>query len=111
MTNVDAQMNTTATATGSPGVSRETIEDWLKVVLRTPLTRRPWAETWYAIVGLPLAIAGFVFLVVSSALGLALLITLLGLPVLALSGLGSSATGRTQSKAGMGSVAGAGGAA
>jgi signal transduction histidine kinase len=98
MTNVDAQMNTIATTTGSPGVSRRTIEDWLKVVLRTPITRRAWAEAGYAIVALPLAIAGFFFLVVSSAFGIVLLVTLLGLPVLALSGLASRRLGAVHRK-------------
>ena len=87
MTNVDAQMNTTDTA-GPFGVSRSPIEDWLKVALRTPISRRTWHEAVYAIVALPLAIAGFLFLLLSSVFGIVLLVTLLGLPVLALSGLG-----------------------
>ena len=111
MTNVYTQMDTTTATPGSPGLSRSTIEDWLKVTLRTPITRRTWAEAGYGLVAVPLAIVGFVFLVVSSAFGVVLLVTLLGLPVLALSGLGSRRLGRRPSKAGEGHVGRAGGAA
>ena len=61
----------------------------LPVVLREPFTRRTWAETAYALLSLPLAVVGFVYLVVSLVLGVALTLTLVGLPVLALGGVGA----------------------
>lgn len=58
----------------------------MNVVVRTPFTRRTWAEAVYAAASVPLAIVGFVFVVVSFVLGLALSITAVGLPLLALGG-------------------------
>jgi signal transduction histidine kinase len=56
-------------------------------VVRAPFARRTWAETLYALVGLPLGVAGFGFIVVVSALGLVLAVTFVGVPLLAFSGL------------------------
>lgn len=48
----------------------------------------------YAAVGLPLAVAGFGCVVVSSALGVVLAVTFVGLPLLALSGAGALRIGQ-----------------
>jgi len=49
--------------------------------------RRTWGELLYALLGLPLGLAGFVFTVVTLALSAGLLVTFVGLPLLALTGL------------------------
>ncbi|MGH8862143.1 MAG: sensor histidine kinase [Jatrophihabitantaceae bacterium] len=49
--------------------------------------RRTWGELLYAVLGLPLGIAGFVFTVVTLSLGAGLAVTFVGLPLLAVSGL------------------------
>jgi signal transduction histidine kinase len=59
---------------------------WL---LREPLRRRTWAEFRYVIVSLPVAIAGFVFTVVTFVLGAVSFGVLVGAPLLALSSLGA----------------------
>jgi Putative sensor/Histidine kinase len=57
------------------------------------LRRRTWAETLYALLGLPIGIAGFVFTVVTFTFSVGLLITFVGLPLLALTGLISRQVG------------------
>jgi signal transduction histidine kinase len=52
-------------------------------------TRRTWGELLYALLGLPLGIAGFVFTVVTLSVSAGLLITFVGLPLLAVTGLAS----------------------
>lgn len=52
-------------------------------------TRRAWSELAYALLGLPLGIAGFVFTVVSLSVSGGLMVTFVGLPLLAATGLGS----------------------
>jgi len=49
--------------------------------------RRTWGELLYALLGLPLGLVGFVFTVVTLALSAGLLVTFVGLPLLALTGL------------------------
>ena len=61
----------------------------MPAVVRAPFERQTWADVLYAVVSLPLAVAGFVFVMVTSVLGAALSVTFIGLPVLALGGLGS----------------------
>lgn len=51
------------------------------------LTRRTWGELLYAVLGLPLGIAGFVFTVVTLSVSAGLLITFVGVPLLAATGL------------------------
>jgi signal transduction histidine kinase len=68
-----------------PAGSRQTVL-WL---LREPLRRRTWAEFRYVIISLPLAIAGFVFTVVTAAVGVVSFGVLVGPPLLALSSLGA----------------------
>jgi signal transduction histidine kinase len=65
--------------------SRSTVW-WL---LREPLSRRTWAEFRYVIVGLPVAIVGFVFTIVTTAVGVVTLGVLVGPPLLAVSSLGA----------------------
>jgi signal transduction histidine kinase len=85
-------MNATA-AYPTTEANRPALGSMLNRVLRAPLTRRTWMETVYAVAALPLAIAGFGFLVISSLLGIVLSITLIGLPVLALGGLAARRLG------------------
>ncbi|HEU5265994.1 MAG TPA: sensor domain-containing protein, partial [Jatrophihabitans sp.] len=60
---------------------------WLRRLLTEPLRARTWREFGYALIGLPIGIAGFVFTVVTLSLSVGLLITFIGLPLLAASGL------------------------
>ena len=62
--------------------------------LREPFARRTWTEMLYLVVTLPLAVAGFVFVVVSFCLGILLAVTFIGVPLLAASGLGARRLGR-----------------
>jgi signal transduction histidine kinase len=50
-------------------------------------TRRTWAELLYALVGLPQGVFGFVFVVVTVSVSGGLMVTFIGLPLLAASGL------------------------
>ena len=59
---------------------------WL---LREPLSRRTWDELRYVIVSLPVAIAGFAFTVVTTAVGVVSFGVLVGPPLLAVSSLGA----------------------
>lgn len=59
------------------------------VIAREPFTCEAWRELLYALVGLPLALSGFVFTVVSLFASGYLLVTLVGLPLLAVSSLGA----------------------
>lgn len=63
-------------------------------VLRAPFQADTWARTLYALVGLPLAVVGFVFALVSLVLGAALSITFIGLPIIVLSGMACRQFGR-----------------
>jgi signal transduction histidine kinase len=51
--------------------------------LRAPLERRTWAEFGYLLLSLPISIVGFVWAVTMVSLGAGLLITFIGVPVLA----------------------------
>jgi signal transduction histidine kinase len=62
-------------------------------VLTEALRRRTWAETLYALLGLPIGVAGFVFTVVTLAAGVGFMITFVGLPLMAISGLVSRRIG------------------
>jgi signal transduction histidine kinase len=61
--------------------------------VRAPLIRRTWADTVYLIVSAPLAAAGFAVVVISSLLGLALAVTFIGLPLLAVGGVAARRLG------------------
>src|ERR1700761_8837495 len=51
--------------------------------------RATWGELLYALLGLPLGVAGFVFAVVTVSVGAGLGVTFIGLPVLAVTGIGA----------------------
>jgi signal transduction histidine kinase len=67
--------------------------------MTTPLLRpfaelcrgRTWSEALYALLGLPLGIAGFVFTVVTVSVSAGLAVTFVGLPLLAVSGVAARA--------------------
>ena len=64
--------------------------------LRAPFTRRTWAQVGYAIIGLPLGIAGFVFTMVTLVLGLtapSVVGLVISLPVIAASSAGARGLG------------------
>ncbi|WP_237534812.1 sensor histidine kinase [Streptomyces sp. SID3343] len=61
----------------------------MRTFLKTPFTRRTWAETGYAIVGFPLASVGFVLMLALAMTGALLTVTLIGLPVIALLVMGA----------------------
>ncbi|WP_198550184.1 sensor domain-containing protein, partial [Streptomyces silvensis] len=56
----------------------------LPAALRAPLEGRTWREFLYVLLSLPLSIIGFVFAVTMLSVGAGLLITFVGVPVLAL---------------------------
>ena len=66
-------------------------------LLREPFTRRARKERWYSFLSLPLAIAGFVFTVITVTAGLgmsgSLTGMLVGLPLLVVSSLGARKLG------------------
>jgi hypothetical protein len=53
------------------------------------LTRRTWAELLFALVSLPLGVAGFTYTVTTFSFSAGLLVTFVGLPLLAITGLGA----------------------
>ncbi|MEU8889168.1 sensor domain-containing protein [Streptomyces sp. NPDC048442] len=52
-------------------------------VLRAPFEGRAWRELGYVLIGLPISIAAFVLAMLTLSLGAGLLVTFLGIPVLA----------------------------
>ncbi|MGH9052795.1 MAG: sensor histidine kinase [Acidimicrobiia bacterium] len=62
-------------------------------MFQTLFARHTWTETIYVLAKLPLSFAGFVFVVISLALGSALTVTFIGLPLLASSGLAARTLG------------------
>ncbi|MFE0350664.1 sensor histidine kinase [Streptomyces griseoluteus] len=60
----------------------------LPAVLKAPLEARTWRELGYALTGLPVAVALFVWTVTMISLGAGLLVTFVGVPVLALALVG-----------------------
>jgi signal transduction histidine kinase len=65
----------------------------LKRFLTEPLRLRTWAETLYALLGLPIGVFGFVVTVTTLSLSAGLLVTFVGLPLMAISGLASRQLG------------------
>jgi signal transduction histidine kinase len=53
-------------------------------ILRAPITRRTWAELAYVVVGTPLSVLGAVYVLACFLLGAGLVITAVGIPVLAM---------------------------
>ncbi|OEV07320.1 sensor domain-containing protein, partial [Streptomyces nanshensis] len=68
----------------------------LPAVLRAPFAGRTWRELLYVVTGLPLACLYFAFSIAALATGAGLLITFLGVPVLAAGLLGCRAAGRLE---------------
>ncbi|MBM9504846.1 sensor histidine kinase [Actinacidiphila acididurans] len=68
----------------------------LPPALRAPFERRTWREVGYALLNLPMGIAGFVWTVTMFSLGAGLLVTFVGLPVLVLALGGCRAIGRVE---------------
>ncbi|MEU1038239.1 sensor histidine kinase [Streptomyces sp. NPDC005551] len=68
---------------GFHGAGTEGRPHRLPVALRAPVEARSWREFGYLMLSLPIAIAGFVWTVTMVSLGAGLLITFLGVPVLA----------------------------
>ncbi len=60
--------------------------DRLPRALSEPFRRRTWAETLYALLGLPIGVAGFVFTTVTLAVSTFLSVTFIGLPLMAVTG-------------------------
>ncbi|MFF9361578.1 sensor histidine kinase [Streptomyces griseoluteus] len=60
----------------------------LPAALKAPLEARTWRELGYALTGLPVAVALFVWTVTMISLGAGLLVTFVGVPVLALALVG-----------------------
>jgi signal transduction histidine kinase len=52
-------------------------------ILRAPFTRRAWSELGYALIGLPLGVAGFALTVAMLSVGLGILSLVIGLPLIA----------------------------
>jgi signal transduction histidine kinase len=65
-------------------------------ILLAPLRRRAWAETLYAVIAPPLSAIGFAVALASLALGAALSVTFIGLPLLAASGRAVRGLGSAQ---------------
>ncbi|MFC5721905.1 sensor histidine kinase [Streptomyces gamaensis] len=62
-------------------------------LLRAPLEGRTWREFLHLLLGLPIAVLCFAYTVVMTALGVGLLVTFLGVPVLAAALAGARALG------------------
>jgi signal transduction histidine kinase len=62
-------------------------------VLTELARRRTWAEFFYALLGLPIGVGGFAFVVVTVALSTGLSVTFIGLPLMALTGLAARGIG------------------
>ncbi|GAA2094553.1 sensor domain-containing protein [Streptomyces albiaxialis] len=62
----------------TPSTVRALVGGGVRAALRAPFTRRAWGETAYCLAGFPLALVGFVLLVVLLALGAGLTATLVG---------------------------------
>ncbi|MFI0898628.1 sensor histidine kinase [Streptomyces sp. NPDC020983] len=71
-------------------------EHRLPLAVRAPFEARTWREFGYAVLNLPIGIAGFVWTVTMLSLSAGLLITFVGLPLLVVSLLGCRAIGRME---------------
>ncbi|HKE52967.1 MAG TPA: sensor domain-containing protein [Actinomycetes bacterium] len=61
--------------------------------LLMPFHPRTWLETLYVLLSFPIATAGFVFAVITLSTGVALIITLIGIPIIGLAIVGGRAFG------------------
>ncbi|MCF6523568.1 sensor histidine kinase [Streptomyces sp. JJ36] len=90
-------MDTTAPAYGPPQprpAARR--RPWPAELLRGPVAGRTWREFLHVLTGLPLAVAAFVYSVTVLSLSAGLLVTFLGVPVLAAGLAGCRALGRLE---------------
>ncbi|AXK37743.1 sensor histidine kinase [Streptomyces armeniacus] len=62
----------------APAAAPKPLPRAVRAVLRAPFTRRTWGEAAYCVLGLPLALAGFVLVLVLLALGTGLTVSLIG---------------------------------
>jgi signal transduction histidine kinase len=76
-------------AAGGPQVRPRARRRTMLWLLREPLSSQTWAEFRYVVVNLPVAVAGFLFTVVTSVLGIVSFGVLVGPPLLALSSPGA----------------------
>ena len=77
-------MNTTAPVwQAEPAMSRPPLPSRVPAHFTARFTRRTWSELLYALLGLPLGIAGFTFTVTTLSVSAGLLITFVGLPLVA----------------------------
>jgi len=67
-----------------------------RTILRTPFTKRTWAELWFLVVGTVVAFVALAFLGVTMGLGVVLAITFFGLAIMGLSLRGARGVGRIQ---------------
>ncbi|MFE6779514.1 sensor histidine kinase [Streptomyces sp. NPDC057702] len=77
-----------ATAYGSDRHSAELRSHRLPAGLRAPFEARTWRELCYLVLNLPIAVMSFTYAITMFSLGVGLLVTFLGVPVLALMLLG-----------------------
>ncbi|MGW1133891.1 sensor histidine kinase [Streptomyces griseoluteus] len=75
-------------ATQSTPYRQEPVRHRLPAALKAPLQARTWRELGHALTGLPVAVALFVWTVTMISLGAGLLVTFVGVPVLALALVG-----------------------
>lgn len=59
----------------------------MPAAIAEPFRRRSWVELLYSVLGLPIGVAGFVFTVTTLSVSGGLLVTFVGLPLLAVTGL------------------------
>jgi signal transduction histidine kinase len=70
-----------------PTMTTESWVDRLPRAVTEPFRRRTWAHVLYALVGLPIGVAGFTFTVTTISVSAGLIVTFVGLPLMALTGL------------------------
>jgi signal transduction histidine kinase len=78
------------------GIRPEAREHRLPTALRAPFEARTWREFGYLLLNLPMGVLGFVWTVTALSLGVGLLVTFVGLPVLVLALGGCRAIGRIE---------------
>ncbi|MGW7355091.1 sensor domain-containing protein, partial [Streptomyces sp. NPDC054784] len=77
-------MGTTATASGPPQPRQAGLRPpGAAEILRAPFSGRTWGELLYVLSSFPISLAAFVFTITTGSVGIGLLITFVGLPILA----------------------------
>jgi signal transduction histidine kinase len=62
---------------------------WPRAFFHAPLAARTWRAVLYELIGLPVAVLGFIFVLLSTLSGFVLAITFLGLSLIAVGGIGA----------------------